>query len=108
MARKNSTTAPAGTRIHQWSDSRPMPSTAPSGSAMAMDRPAAISVSWRPGSRKVVHTLASVKNGSHWDHSSSPLSWSVEITHQAPRASTARKPMAYQTFRRLARGPGAS
>lgn len=73
MARKNSTTAAAGTRTHRWSDIRAMPSTAPSGRAMIMARAAALSVSPRPGSRYVVQASDSV-NGFQRDHSSWPLS----------------------------------
>ncbi len=59
MARKNSTTTPAGTRTQRWSESRAMPKSAPSGRAMTMASAAAFSVLPRPGSRYVVHAWAS-------------------------------------------------
>ncbi len=55
MARKNSTTTPDGTRIHRWSESRPMPNRAPSGSAMTRAKNAALSVFWTPGQMYVSH-----------------------------------------------------
>lgn len=70
MARKNSTTAPTGIRTHLCSDSRPMPSRAPIGSAITIDSPAASRVFTRPGSRNWVQVDPST-NGfqrapAHW------------------------------------------
>ena len=61
MARKNSTTAPAGTLIHLCSDSRPRPKTMPKTSANTAATPAAFSVPPRPGMICLVQTSFCVK-----------------------------------------------
>lgn len=91
MARKNSTTAPTGTRTQRWSESLPMPRTAPSGSAIRMESAAALRVSVRPGSRYVVQTRESVTNGVHLSAASWFLSARADRTHHATRPRTARK-----------------
>ena len=49
MPRKNSTTAPAGMRIHAWSESRAIPNTRPNTRASTAAHSAAVSVFSRPG-----------------------------------------------------------
>ncbi|CAM5630096.1 hypothetical protein SFUMM280S_02705 [Streptomyces fumanus] len=108
MARKNSTTIETGMRTQAWSESRAMPRTAPSGSAMTIASAAALRVFSRPGQMYVDQGSVLVKNISHWTHSSWPLSFRVLITHHTTATTAARKTTVRTTLRRLARGPWAS
>ena len=77
----------AGQRIQTWSDSRPRPRIAPTGSAITRLSAAAFRVCQRPGSRKVVQTSA-VANGFHLLGASSARLLSVMSTQATTAAST--------------------
>ncbi len=73
-ARKNSTTAPAGTRTHQWSESRPTANTMPNVRDSTMATSAALSVCIRPGRMKLTQVFDSrngfQSSGAHWPFAS--------------------------------------
>lgn len=108
MARKNSTTTPAGIRTHRWSESLPIPNRAPSGKAMMRAKNAALSVFWRPGQMYVPQGRELVKNGFHLIQSSWCLEARLSYTHHKAAAATITNRTVYRMLRCLARGPWAS